>query len=206
MAFDNTTSGGQDPVLPPSTFGAGYTAGGPTSGAGASSGGYPPPSNYPPSSYPAQSYPPPVSPPAAPTPPPPMSSPAFSAPVPPPAPGYPPPPPGYPAPAPGYPAPGYPAPGYPPAPYGADAQAPFGRDPMTGEPLSDKSAMTAGLLQLLLGGFAVGRFYIGTTGIAVAQLLVVWLTCGIGAIWPLVDGIMMLTGSVQDGQGRKLRK
>lgn len=86
-----------------------------------------------------------------------------------------------------------------------DPEAPFGRDPMTGEPLSDKQKVVAGLLGILLGAFGAGRFYTGHTGIAIAQLVVSWVTCGIGAIWPLIDGIMMLAGSVPDANGRKLR-
>jgi TM2 domain-containing membrane protein YozV len=105
---------------------------------------------------------------------------------------------------PGGPPPGYgaPAPGYPPqgGMPGADPQAPFGRHPLTGQPLSDKSKMTAGLLQLFLGGFGAGRWYLGNTGIAVAQLL----TCGGCGIWALIDAIMMLTGKVNDQYGRPL--
>jgi TM2 domain-containing membrane protein YozV len=82
---------------------------------------------------------------------------------------------------------------------------PYGVDPVTGMALSDKSKMVAGLLQIFLGGFGAGRFYTGHTGIAVAQIAVSWLTCGLGAIWPLVDGIMMLAGKVTDAQGRPLR-
>ncbi|WP_293003531.1 TM2 domain-containing protein [Mycobacterium sp.] len=74
-----------------------------------------------------------------------------------------------------------------------------------GQPLSDKSKLTAGLLELFLGGFGVGRFYLGYTGIGVAQLLVTLATCGIGGIWPFVDAIMMLTGNVRDVHGRTLR-
>ncbi len=88
---------------------------------------------------------------------------------------------------------------------GMAPQAPYGVDPITGMPFSDKSKMVAGLLQIFLGSFGVGRFYTGYTGIGIAQLLVTWLTCGIGAIWPLIDGIMMLTGKVPDAQGRPLR-
>ena len=83
--------------------------------------------------------------------------------------------------------------------------APFGIDPVTGMPFSDKSKMVAGLLQIFLGSFGVGRFYTGHTGLAIAQIAVSWLTCGIGAIWPLIDGVMMLTGKVTDAQGRPLR-
>jgi len=116
------------------------------------------------------------------------------------APGYPSQP-GYGAPG-GFPPgpPGYGAPGYGgPAPY--DASAPFGRHPVTGEAYSDKQKLTAGLLQILLGGVGAGRWYLGDTGIALAQLF----TCGGLGIWALIDGIMMLTGNVRDKHGRPLR-
>ncbi|WP_440590108.1 TM2 domain-containing protein [Mycolicibacterium hodleri] len=75
--------------------------------------------------------------------------------------------------------------GYPPPPqYGAQYggypppyPAQFGVDPW-GRPLSDKSKMVAGLLQIFLGTFGIGRFYLGYNGIAVAQLAVSLLTCG----------------------------
>jgi len=120
--------------------------------------------------------------------------------------GYPPPPPpggyGYGAPPPPQ---GYgPPPGFgPPAPGMVQPGAPYGVDPATGMPLSDKSRLAAGLLQLFLGGFGVGRFYLGYTGIGLLQLFFGWMTCG---IWPLIDGIMMLTGKVPDAQGRPLRE
>lgn len=101
--------------------------------------------------------------------------------------------------------------------FGGDPGAPFGRDPFTGEPLSDKSKATAGLLQLFLGGFGAGRFYLGSNGIAVTQLitlfvgwlltlvLVGWLVLfGLG-IWVIIDAIMMFTGAVRDPRGFKLR-
>ncbi|GGK68193.1 TM2 domain-containing protein [Nocardia camponoti] len=86
----------------------------------------------------------------------------------------------------------------------ADPEAPYGRD-IYGVPFSDKQKLTAGLLEIFLGSFGVGRFYLGYTGLGIAQIAVVWLTCGIGAIWPLIDGIMMLTGKVPDVDGRPLR-
>ena len=88
-----------------------------------------------------------------------------------------------------------------------DPAAPFGRHPLTGQPLSDKSKTAAGLLQLLsLFGFGgIGRMYMGEIGVGVAQLLVGWFTCGIGLIWSVIDAILILTGSVHDPQGRPLR-
>lgn len=89
----------------------------------------------------------------------------------------------------------YPTP-YAGAQYGVDAY---------GRPLSDKSKLVAGLLQIFLSTFAVGRFYLGYTNIALAQIGVTILTCGVGAIWPLVDGILIICGKVPDAQGRTLR-
>ncbi|NNN21832.1 MAG: TM2 domain-containing protein, partial [Acidimicrobiales bacterium] len=104
----------------------------------------------------------------------------------------------YPGPA-VYQAPQYGAVQYPAG--GADPQAPYGRDPQTGLPYSEKSKIVAGLLQLFLGGFGVGRFYLGYSGIGVAQLL----TCGGLGLWALIDAIMILTGSVKDSNGLPLR-
>ena len=101
-------------------------------------------------------------------------------------------------------APPYGATPPPGTPFGATPWAPYGIDPRTGIPFSDKSKVTAGLLQIFLGSFGVGRFYLGDAGTAVAQILVSWLTCGVGAIWPLIDGIIMLTGDPVDSDGRPL--
>jgi hypothetical protein len=126
----------------------------------------------------------------------------------------PPPPPGY-APTPGHGVPGYPPPGYadPSQGYGTaygtgygypppgfNPHAPYGVDPLTGQPLSDKSRIAAGVLQLALP-FGIGRFYIGDTAIGIAQLL----TCGGCGIWSLIDGIILLVNGGTDSQGRKLR-
>ncbi len=99
------------------------------------------------------------------------------------------------------PPPGY---GTPPLGYGVPAgygpSAPYGVDPLTGQPLSDKSRIAAGVLQLVLP-FGIGRFYMGDTGIGIAQLL----TCGGCGVWSLIDGIILLVNGGTDGQGRKLR-
>nr|WP_231991223.1 TM2 domain-containing protein [Mycobacterium ulcerans] len=79
--------------------------------------------------------------------------------------GYPAQPGGQPQPYPGNPS--YPYPNFAQAP---DPQAPFGRDPISGVPLSDKSAATVGLLQLFFGFAGIGRFYVGSNSVATAQL------------------------------------
>ncbi len=68
-----------------------------------------------------------------------------------------------------------PAPGWYPDPSGAAGQRYFDRVRWTDSrapahvpaPLAPKSAVAAGLLQLFLGWFGAGRWYIGTTNIAV---------------------------------------
>jgi TM2 domain-containing membrane protein YozV len=112
-----------------------------------------------------------------------------------------------PPPPPGYPFPPPPQGFYPPGSY-ADPAAPYGRHPLTGEPLSDKSKVVAGLLQLLgiVGIVGIGRIYLGQIGLGVAQLIVGIVTCGIGAIvWGIVDAVLILTDNVRDSHGRPLR-
>ncbi|EOM78563.1 TM2 domain-containing protein [Rhodococcus rhodnii] len=112
-----------------------------------------------------------------------------------------------------------PQPGMYPGPFYADPAAPYGRDPRTGQPLSNKSRTTAGLLQLLpsfVGVCGVGRLYTGSIAIGLAQfvlmfagyalmlLLIGFLVVPAIWIWNLVDAIRMFSGDVDDGEGRKL--
>jgi len=83
--------------------------------------------------------------------------------------------------------------------------APWGVHPITGVPYSEKQKLVAGLLQIFLGGFGIGRFYIGDNKTGVLQIVVTILTCGLGSLWGLIDGILMLTGEPTDAQGRPLR-
>ncbi|WP_197319312.1 DUF1707 domain-containing protein [Saccharomonospora sp. NB11] len=68
---------------------------------------------------------------------------------------------------------------------------------------SDRSAAVAGILQIVLP-FGAGRFYTRDTRLAVFQLAVTVLTVGMGALWPIIDGIILLVEGGTDGQGRKL--
>ena len=77
-------------------------------------------------------------------------------------------------------------------------------DPATGQPYSEKSRVVAGVLSIVLGSFGAGR-YTGHIRIAIAQLAVTWLTCGIGHLWPLIDGIIVLSKGGTDSDGRVLR-
>lgn len=63
-----------------------------------------------------------------------------------------------------------------------------------------KSKIAAGLFGIFLGALGVHNFYLGYTGKAVAQLLISILSCGIlsfvSAIWGLIEGILILAGSI----------
>ena len=72
-----------------------------------------------------------------------------------------------------------------------------------------KSKIAAGLFGIFLGCFGVHNFYLGFTGKAVAQLLITVLSCfilsPISAIWGLIEGILILAGSIDtDAMGHKL--
>lgn len=72
-----------------------------------------------------------------------------------------------------------------------------------------KSKIAAGLLGIFLGSFGIHNFYLGYNGKAVAQLLLTLLSFGslsfISTIWSLVEGIMILTGSINvDAKGNPL--
>ncbi len=73
-----------------------------------------------------------------------------------------------------------------------------------------KSKLAAGLLGIFLGSLGVHNFYLGYTGKAMAQLLITLLTCGAGSVvssvWGLIEGILLLTGSIAvDGNGLPLK-
>lgn len=66
---------------------------------------------------------------------------------------------------------------------------------------SDRSRIAAGILNLVIPG--VGRMYLGYMAHGVLQLIL--SLCGVGYIWSIIDGIIILTGGVKlDGYGRRL--
>ena len=58
--------------------------------------------------------------------------------------------------------------------------------------------LIAGLLGILLGGFGVHKFYLGMTTAGIIQLVIGVVTCGIGGIIGLIEGIIYLTKTDQD--------
>lgn len=82
-------------------------------------------------------------------------------------------------------------------------------NPANGDP-NAKSKVAAGLLGIFLGALGVHNFYLGYTGKAVTQLLISVLSCGllsgVSAIWGLIEGIMILSGSIdRDANGNLLK-
>jgi Domain of unknown function (DUF1707)/TM2 domain len=67
---------------------------------------------------------------------------------------------------------------------------------------SDRYRVAAGVLQIMLP-FGIGRFYTGHNHIAIAQLLTSF--AGIGVLWSIIDGIIMLVNGGTDSEGRELR-
>lgn len=70
---------------------------------------------------------------------------------------------------------------------------------------NSKSKMAAGLLGIFLGGWGVHNFYLGYTGKAIAQIVLTFCF-GIGAIWGLIEGILILCGKIdKDAKGNPLK-
>lgn len=66
------------------------------------------------------------------------------------------------------------------------------------EGVSEKNGVTAVLLCFFLGGLGIHNFYLGRTGIGIAQLF----TLGGCGVWALIDFIVLLTGSYKDSEGK----
>lgn len=67
---------------------------------------------------------------------------------------------------------------------------------------AQKSKMVAGLLGIFLGSVGVHNFYLGFTGKAIIQIVVTFVTCGIGSLWGFIEGILILCGKIdKDASG-----
>jgi TM2 domain-containing membrane protein YozV/ribosomal protein L40E len=96
---------------------------------------------------------------------------------------------------------------------GAQLKTVSGQAPYTYTDTESKSKIAAGLFGIFLGGLGIHNFYLGYTGKAVAQLVLLVLgfatlgiTSIIAGIWGFVEGILILTGSIGvDAAGKPLR-
>lgn len=56
----------------------------------------------------------------------------------------------------------------------------------------------AGILGILVGGFGVHKFVLGYTTEGLIQIVITFITCGVGSVVGLVEGIIYLTKSDED--------
>jgi TM2 domain-containing membrane protein YozV len=97
------------------------------------------------------------------------------------------------------------------AQYCATCQAPLpsvsGYQPMQGvnqgqmtdwKALGAEKKLVAGICGILLGGFGVHKFILGYTTEGIIQIVITFVTCGIGSVVGLVEGIIYLTKSDED--------
>lgn len=58
--------------------------------------------------------------------------------------------------------------------------------------------IVVGICGIVLGGFGVHKFILGYTNEGIIQIVITFLTCGVGSIVGLVEGIIYLTKSDED--------
>jgi TM2 domain-containing membrane protein YozV len=69
-----------------------------------------------------------------------------------------------------------------------------------------KSQKLAAFLGIVFGAIGLHRIYLGFYGIALAQIIVTYLTGGFGVVWGFIDGVLIFTGHIyKDAKGRHLK-
>ena len=63
---------------------------------------------------------------------------------------------------------------------------------------SENKKMLAGILALLIGSLGIHKFILGYTQEGILQIVITFVTCGIGGIIPLIEGIIYLTKSDEE--------
>ncbi len=75
----------------------------------------------------------------------------------------------------------------------------------TGSGVAGKNIAIAAMYGVFLGAFGIHRFYLGYTAMGIAQIAVTLLTCGIGALWGMLEGFLILSGYInKDAHGKPL--
>lgn len=57
---------------------------------------------------------------------------------------------------------------------------------------------TAGILGILLGSLGIHKFYLGYKKEGIIQIVITVLTCGVGALVGLIEGVIYLTKSDEE--------
>lgn len=69
-----------------------------------------------------------------------------------------------------------------------------------------KNHIVAALLGIVFGAIGLHRMYLGFWGLAIAQILVTYLTGGFGVVWGFVEGVLIFSGHInKDAKGRLLK-
>ena len=58
--------------------------------------------------------------------------------------------------------------------------------------------LVAGLCAILVGGFGIHKFILGYTTEGIIQIVITFITCGVGHIISLIEGIIYLTKSDEE--------
>jgi len=62
----------------------------------------------------------------------------------------------------------------------------------------ENKKVLAGILAIVLGGFGIHKFILGYTQEGIIQIIITVVTCGIGSIIGLIEGIIYLTKSDEE--------
>ena len=65
-------------------------------------------------------------------------------------------------------------------------------------PQQESKRVIAGVLGIILGGFAIHKFVLGYTKEGIIQLILTFVTCGLTSIIGLIEGIIYLTKSDEE--------
>jgi TM2 domain-containing membrane protein YozV len=63
---------------------------------------------------------------------------------------------------------------------------------------AENKKMIAGILAIVIGSLGVHKFILGYTQEGILQIVITFVTCGIGGIIPLIEGIIYLTKSDEE--------
>ncbi len=58
--------------------------------------------------------------------------------------------------------------------------------------------LVAGLLGILIGGLGIHRFYLGDMTGGIIRIVITFVTCGVGSLIGLIEGIIYLTKSDEE--------
>ena len=63
---------------------------------------------------------------------------------------------------------------------------------------SENKKMIAGILAIVIGSLGIHKFVLGYTQEGILQIVITFVTCGLGGIIPLIEGIIYLTKSDEE--------